>query len=64
MFNRGGFTTGYRPGLDDATLMYAERPNHPGVTVGECVRGAGCGRRGVSSATRWRCAARGTQIAP
>lgn len=38
MFNRGGFTTGYLSGLDDAALMYAERPNHLGVAVGECVR--------------------------
>lgn len=38
MFNRGGFTSGYLTGLDDARLMFAQRPNHLGVAVGECVR--------------------------
>ncbi|MGN0803426.1 MAG: DUF3656 domain-containing protein [Candidatus Faecivicinus sp.] len=38
MFNRGGFTQGYLPGVRDIDLMYAERPNHLGVTVGSCVR--------------------------
>ena len=36
MFNRGGFTRGYVPGVDDSELMYAERPNHLGVRVGVC----------------------------
>ena len=36
MFNRGGFTRGYAPGVDDSELMYAERPNHLGVRVGVC----------------------------
>lgn len=34
MFNRGGFTKGYLPGVEDSELMYAERPNHLGVPVG------------------------------
>ena len=38
MFNRGGFTRGYGPGVDDAELMYAERPNHLGVEIGRCRR--------------------------
>ena len=38
MFNRGGFTKGYVPGVDDAELMFADRPNHLGVPVGRCVR--------------------------
>ena len=36
MFNRGGFTRGYGPGVSDVDLMYPERPNHLGVPVGEC----------------------------
>ncbi len=36
MFNRGGFTRGYAPGLKDQELMYAARPNHLGVQVGDC----------------------------
>lgn len=39
MFNRGGFTRGYGPGVSDAALMYPERPNHLGVPVGECRKG-------------------------
>lgn len=38
MFNRGGFTKGYLPGVEDTSLMYAERPNHLGVPVGTCAR--------------------------
>ena len=38
MFNRGGFTRGYVPGVDDSELMYAERPNHLGVRVGVCLQ--------------------------
>lgn len=36
MFNRGGFTHGYGPGVEDIELMYAERPNHLGVEIGAC----------------------------
>jgi len=36
MFNRGGFTRGYGPGVAEADLMYPERPNHIGVVVGHC----------------------------
>ena len=36
MFNRGGFTRGYGPGVSDVDLMYPERPNHLGVPVGLC----------------------------
>lgn len=36
MFNRGGFTEGYLPGVTDTQLIYAARPNHLGVTVGKC----------------------------
>ncbi len=38
MFNRGGFTRGYGPGVSERDLMYPERPNHIGVRVGECRR--------------------------
>lgn len=38
MFNRGGFTKGYVPGADDSELMYHDRPNHLGVSVGRCVK--------------------------
>ncbi len=38
MFNRGGFTRGYGPGVSESDLMYPERPNHIGVRVGECRR--------------------------
>ena len=37
MFNRGGFTRGYGPGLREETLMFPDRPNHIGVPVGACV---------------------------
>lgn len=37
MFNRGGFTRGYGPGVEDRELMFAQRPNHVGVPVGEAV---------------------------
>ncbi len=36
MFNRGGFTRGYGPGVAEAELMYPDRPNHVGVRVGAC----------------------------
>ncbi len=36
MFNRGGFTRGYGPGVAEAELMYPLRPNHIGVPVGNC----------------------------
>ena len=39
MFNRGGFTRGYGPGVAEGDLMYPERPNHIGVAVGRCARG-------------------------
>ena len=38
MFNRGGFTRGYGPGVSERDLMYPDRPNHIGVQVGECRR--------------------------
>ncbi len=38
LFNRGGFTRGYGPGLEDAKLMYPERPNHLGAEIGACRR--------------------------
>jgi len=38
MFNRGGFTRGYGPGVAEAELMYPLRPNHIGVRVGLCRR--------------------------
>ena len=38
MFNRGGFTRGYGPGVAEAELMYPDRPNHIGVPVGDCRR--------------------------
>lgn len=34
VFNRGGFTQGYAPGLIDRELMSVKRPNHQGVPVG------------------------------
>lgn len=34
MFNRGGFTRGYGPGLREDALMFPNRPNHIGVRVG------------------------------
>ena len=34
IFNRGGFTQGYGPGVQDAELMYDRQPNHIGVAVG------------------------------
>jgi len=37
MFNRGGFTRGYGPGVEDRELMFAQRPNHMGVPVGEAL---------------------------
>ena len=42
IFNRGGFTQGYGPGVRDAELMYDRQPNHIGVPVGEAN-----GKRGV-----------------
>ena len=38
MFNRGGFTDGYGPGVEDGKLMFAERPNHLGIEIGSCTR--------------------------
>ena len=38
MFNRGGFTRGYGFGVEDAELMFRERPNHLGVNIGQCRR--------------------------
>ena len=38
MFNRGGFTRGYGPGMKEAELMYPDRPNHAGVQAGLCRR--------------------------
>ena len=38
MFNRGGFTEGYLPGVSDVNLIYAARPNHLGVAVGTCLQ--------------------------
>ncbi len=38
MFNRGGFTRGYGPGVAERALMYPARPNHIGVPVGACAR--------------------------
>ena len=38
MFNRGGFTRGYGPGVKESELMFPERPNHLGVPVGACLR--------------------------
>ncbi len=38
MFNRGGFTEGYLPGVSDTKLIYAARPNHLGVSVGKCIQ--------------------------
>ncbi|HIQ82226.1 MAG TPA: U32 family peptidase [Candidatus Pullichristensenella stercorigallinarum] len=35
IFNRGGFSRGYLRGMNDAALMYSQRPNHMGVLVGE-----------------------------
>ena len=34
MFNRGGFTRGYGPGIREDALMFPERPNHVGVEIG------------------------------
>ncbi len=34
VYNRGGFTPGYGPGIVDRELIYKERPNHTGVQVG------------------------------
>lgn len=36
MFNRGGFTKGYGFGVQDAELMFSERPNNAGVEIGIC----------------------------
>ena len=38
MFNRGGFTRGYGPGVAERALMYPDRPNHIGVPVGACAK--------------------------
>jgi len=37
IFNRGGFTRGYGPGLVDQELMSRLKPNHAGTAVGELV---------------------------
>jgi len=34
VFNRGGFTRGYGPGLIDRDLIAPERPNHEGIFIG------------------------------
>lgn len=41
MFNRGGFTRGYGPGLREDTLMFPDRPNHIGVQVGAWAKPGG-----------------------
>ena len=38
IFNRGGFTKGYGPGLIDRELMSPQKPNHAGFSVGELVK--------------------------
>ena len=38
MFNRGGFTHGYGPGMAERELMFPDRPNHIGAEVGACRR--------------------------
>ena len=38
IFNRGGFTEGYLPGVSDTRLIYSARPNHLGVEVGKCTQ--------------------------
>lgn len=38
MFNRGGFTKGYVPGVDDSELMFAQRPNHLGLSIGSYIK--------------------------
>ena len=35
IFNRGGFTQGYGPGVVDQELMSHQKPNHAGAPVGE-----------------------------
>ncbi|MBQ6716504.1 MAG: U32 family peptidase [Clostridia bacterium] len=39
IFNRGGFTTGYGPGIIDGKLISHKRPSHWGVKVGESMDG-------------------------
>ncbi len=39
IFSRGGFTSGYGPGLTDSELMNPDKPNHSGIAVGEAVAG-------------------------
>ena len=39
IFNRGGFTRGYGPGLIDRELMSPDKPNHAGFPVGRAERG-------------------------
>lgn len=36
IFNRGSFTRGYGPGVEESSLMFHERPNHAGVLIGRC----------------------------
>ena len=36
IFNRGGFTHGYGPGVEEKALMYRTRPNNAGVVIGRC----------------------------
>ena len=51
MFNRGGFTRGYAPGMAEGELMFPQRPNHIGVPVGACrVPGEIALERGIESA--------------
>ncbi len=39
IFNRGGFTQGYGPGIADGKFISRVRPSHWGVKVGECADG-------------------------
>ena len=39
IFNRGGFTQGYGPGVQDGKFISRVRPSHWGVKVGECADG-------------------------
>ncbi len=39
IFNRGGFTAGYAPGVVDSALISKSRPSHWGVSVGKTIGG-------------------------
>jgi putative protease len=41
VFNRGGFTAGYAGGARDASIYFAERPNHLGLPVGTVLHAQG-----------------------